>query len=162
MAKVKIQKIPYGGWNNCVQITNGLVDLIVLSDIGPRIIRYGFIGQANEFCEIESERGLTGGDRWRIYGGHRLWRSPEDEKRTYEPDNRPVQWEKIENGIITKQNIEPHTGIQKELEISLNPDNTSVKILHRLTNRGLLTVEQRVWSISATETCGKEFNPLKH
>ena len=160
MAKVKIQKIPYGGWNNCVQITNGLVDLIVISDIGPRIIRYGFIGQANEFCEIESERGLTGGDQWRIYGGHRLWHSPEDEKRTYEPDNRPVQWEKIENGIITKQNIEPHTGIQKELEISLNPDNTSVKILHRLTNRGLLPVELSVWSISAMATCGKEIIPL--
>ena len=61
MAKVKIQKIPYGGWKNCVQITNDLVDLIVTSDIGPRIIRYGFIGQANEFCEIESARGLTAG-----------------------------------------------------------------------------------------------------
>jgi hypothetical protein len=160
MAKVKIQKIPYGGWKNCVQITNDLVDLIVTSDIGPRIIRYGFSGQANEFCEIESARGLTAGDQWRIYGGHRLWHSPEDEKRTYEPDNRPVQWEEFENGIITKQNIEPHTGIQKELEISLNPDNTSVKILHRLTNKGLWPVELSVWSISAMATGGKEIIPL--
>jgi hypothetical protein len=160
MAKVKIQKIPYGGWKNCVQITNDLVDLIVTTDIGPRIIRYGFIGQANEFCEIVSQKGLTGGDQWRIYGGHRLWHSPEDKKRTYEPDNGPVIWEEFEDGIITKQNIELYTGIQKEMEISLDPENTSVKILHRLTNRGLLPAELSVWSISAMATSGKEIIPL--
>jgi len=160
MAGVKIQKIPYGGWKNCVQITNDLVDLIVTVDVGPRIIRYGFTGNANEFCEIETERGLTGGDQWRLYGGHRLWHSPEDEKRTYEPDNSPVRWDKIKNGIITKQDMEPHTGIRKELEISLNPDNASVEVLHRLTNAGPLPVELSVWSISAMAAKGKEIIPL--
>ena len=160
MGKVKIRKIPYGGWNNCVQVTNDLVDLIITVDVGPRIIRYGFIGDANEFCEIKTDRGLTGGDQWRLYGGHRLWHSPEDEKRTYEPDNSPVQWEKIKNGIITKQDIEPHTRIQKEMEISLNPDNTSVEILHRLSHTGPSPVELSVWSISAMATKGKEIIPI--
>ena len=75
---VILRKISYGGWDNCIQITNGIVDLIVTTDIGPRIIRYGFVGQENEMCEVASTMGLTGGDEWRIYGGHRLWHSPED------------------------------------------------------------------------------------
>lgn len=160
MDKVQIQKISYGGWENCIQIKNKSVDLIITVDVGPRIIRYGFAGSDNELCEVKSTMGLTGGDKWRIYGGHRLWHSPEDEKRTYAPDNGPVTWEEIANGIVTRQNIEPLTGIQKEMEISLAPGNSSVTILHRLTNKGSGPVELSVWSISAMATGGKEIMPL--
>jgi hypothetical protein len=159
MAKVKVQKIIYGGWNNCIQITNGVVDLIVTTDVGPRIIRYGFIGQENELCEIKSTMGSTGGDKWRIYGGHRLWHSPEDKVRTYEPDNYPVAWEEIPDGVKTSQGVEPTAKIKKEMEIRLSSEGTHVKILHRLTNANLWPVELAVWSISAMATGGKEVIP---
>ena len=32
MAEIKVQKLSYGGWDNCVQITNDIVDLIVTAD----------------------------------------------------------------------------------------------------------------------------------
>ncbi|MBI4683492.1 MAG: hypothetical protein HY757_10400 [Nitrospirae bacterium] len=159
MAEVKVQKIHYGGWDNCVQITNGIVDLIVTADVGPRIIRYGFVGQENEMCEVGSTLGLKGGDEWRIYGGHRLWHSPEDKTRTYEPDNSPVAWEEIPDGVLISQSIEPATRIKKEMEIRLSPGGTNVRILHRLTNAGLWPVELSVWSISAMSTGGKEVIP---
>lgn len=159
MAKVKVQKKTYGGWNNCVQISNGIVDLIITTDVGPRIIRYGFSGQENELCEVGSTLGLTGGDEWRIYGGHRLWHSPEDRNRTYEPDNYPVAWEKIPDGIKTSQDIEPTTRIRKEMEIRLSSEGTNVKILHRLTNSGALPLELSAWSISAMAPGGKEVVP---
>ncbi len=159
MSEVKVQKVSYGGWENCLQIINDIVDLIVTVDIGPRIIRYGFVGQENEMCEIESTLGLKGGDEWRIYGGHRLWHSPEEKQRTYEPDNSPVDWEKIPNGIKTTQDMEPRTKIKKEMEITLSPENSGVKILHRLTNSGPWPVELSVWSISAMATGGKEVIP---
>ncbi len=160
MAKVQIQKTPYGGWKNCIQIKNEIVDLIITVDVGPRIIRYGFVGRENELCEIKSMMGLTGGNEWRLYGGHRLWHSPEDRIRTYEPDNEPVDWEEISNGIRTQQNVEPQSMIQKEMEISLSDNSTSVTILHRLTNKGLWPVELSVWSISAMATGGKEIIPF--
>lgn len=100
-----IEKTKYKGWENCVRVSNGRVELVVTTDIGPRIIRYGFVGKENEFCEVKSQLGLIGGDEWRIYGGHRLWHSPEDEKRTYEPDNGPVGWEEIPGGIKTLQEV---------------------------------------------------------
>ena len=159
MSEIKIQKIPYGGWQNCIQITNGIVDLIVTTDVGPRIIRYGFVGQDNEFCEIKSTMGLTGGDEWRIYGGHRLWHSPESRPRTYEPDNSPVKWEKLSDGIKTIQDTEPHTLIKKEMEVTLSAGNTAVKIIHRLINKGPWPVELSVWSLSAMAKEGKEVLP---
>lgn len=159
MINVKIEKIFYKGWDNCIQITNGIVDLIMTTDIGPRIIRYGFLHMENEMCEVESMMGLTGGDEWRIYGGHRLWHSPESRDRTYESDNNPVAWEKIQNGVKTIQDIEQKTGIKKEMEITLSQDSSRVKILHRLTNSGRLPVELSVWSISAMARGGKEIIP---
>lgn len=152
--------MPYGGWNNCVQIANGLVDLVVTLDVGPRIIRYGFMNRVNELCEVESTRGLTGGDEWRIYGGHRLWHSPESSPRTYEADNRPVGWEELPDGIRTVQEVEPRTGIQKEMEIRLSSGDSRVWVLHRLTNTGPWPVKLAVWSITAMATGGTEVIPF--
>ncbi|MBI4687031.1 MAG: hypothetical protein HY756_04525 [Nitrospirae bacterium] len=159
MPEIKIQKTHYKGWDNCVQITNGFVDLVVTTDIGPRIIRYGFIGQENEMCEIEETLGLTGGGEWRIYGGHRLWHAPEAKPRTYEPDNNTVEWEEIPGGVKTIQDVEPVSRIKKEMEITLSPENSTVRILHRLTNAGLWPIELSVWGISAMAKGGKEIIP---
>ncbi|RJR14535.1 MAG: hypothetical protein C4581_13920 [Nitrospiraceae bacterium] len=156
---VTVQGKTYARWNNCIQITNSIVDLIITTDVGPRIIRYGFSGQDNELCEVRSTLGLTGGNKWRIYGGHRLWHSPEDRTRTYVPDNSPVAWEEIRNGIKTSQDIEPTTGIWKQMEIRLSPEGTGVHILHRLTNTGVLPVELSAWSITAMAAGGKEVVP---
>ncbi|MBI5056243.1 MAG: hypothetical protein HZB61_06500 [Nitrospirae bacterium] len=159
MPEVTVEKISYGGWDNCVQVKNESIDLVITVDVGPRIIRYGFIGRDNEMCEVESTMGITGGNEWRIYGGHRLWHSPESKERTYEPDNCPVEWEEISNGIKTVQKTEPASRIKKEMEITLSPDSTGVTIIHRLTNTGVWPVELSVWSISAMATRGTEVVP---
>jgi hypothetical protein len=39
-----IENVSYGGWPNCLRIANDEVELIVTTDVGPRVIRYGFIG----------------------------------------------------------------------------------------------------------------------
>ena len=39
--------VNYMGIEDCVEITNGLVDLIVTTSLGPRILRYGFVGKEN-------------------------------------------------------------------------------------------------------------------
>lgn len=159
MSGIKVQKISYGGWDNCVQITNGIVDLIVTTDVGPRIIRYGFPCRENVMCEVESTLGLTGGDEWRIYGGHRLWHSPESKTRTYEPDNKPVAWEETPEGIKTMQDAEVLSKIKKEMEISLGPGSSRVRIIHRLINKGVWPLDLSVWSISAMAAGGKEIIP---
>ena len=159
MNKIQVKGVSYGGWDNCVEIKNDIVDLIVTVDVGPRIIRYGFLGKENEMCEIGATLGLKGGSECRIYGGHRLWHSPEDEYKTYEPDNSPVSWVNIPDGIKTLQDIEQRTGIRKEMEITLSKEGSRVHVLHRLTNASCVPMEVSVWSISAMSASGKEVVP---
>ena len=82
-----IEKISYRGWPNAYRLSNGIVELTVLADVGPRVISYKFIGDENQFYEIDDQAGLTGGAQFRLYGGHRLWVSPEGPS-TYYPDNQ--------------------------------------------------------------------------
>jgi len=59
-AAVTIDKTPYGGWPNCYRITNGEVELIVTTDVGPRVLRYGFVKGQNVFKEFQEQLGKTG------------------------------------------------------------------------------------------------------
>ena len=42
---IKIEKINFKGWPNSYRISNGEVEVIITSDIGPRIMRYAFTGE---------------------------------------------------------------------------------------------------------------------
>ena len=159
MSKVKVSKKEYKGWKNCIEVTNGIVDLLATTDVGPRLIRFGFCGGKNEFGEFENQVGTTGGEQWKIYGGHRLWHSPENNPRTYCPDNTGIEWKKKKDGIILSQPVEPSTLIKKEMEITMSADKAQVTVLHRLTNKGLWAVELAVWAISVMAAGGIEVVP---
>ncbi|MCR4406361.1 MAG: DUF4380 domain-containing protein [Anaerolineae bacterium] len=142
-----MEKISYGGWPNCYRLSNGEVELVITGDVGPRIIRFGFIGGENEFAEFAEQIGQVGGSEWRIYGGHRLWHAPEDKVRTYYPDNLPVEI-LAENGVVrTIQPPETTTGIQKEITLLLKGPN-QVEVRHSLRNVGLWPVELAPWALS--------------
>jgi len=155
------EKTDYRGWPNCYRLSNGIVDLIVTTDVGPRIIRFGFLNEGNEFKEYEEMVGQIGGDEWRIYGGHRLWHAPENDPRTYFPDNTPVQIEEHESFVRLIQSTEPTTGIQKEIDLVLAPDAARVTVTHRLRNAGSLwDVELAPWALSVMAVGGKAIIPL--
>lgn len=155
-----LEKVTYGGWPNCCRLSNKIVEAIVTTDVGPRIIRFGFIGEENEFAEFKDQLGKTGGEEWRIYGGHRFWHAPEAKPRTYFPDNQPVKTEWNGNTLCLIQPTEPTTGLQKELEITLAPDVAHVVVVHRLWNRGLWTVEVAPWALSVMAQGGRAILPL--
>jgi hypothetical protein len=153
-------RIPYKGWPNCFRMANKHVELIVTADVGPRILRFGFANGDNEFAEYESMLGMTGGDEWRIYGGHRLWHAPESVPRTYAPDNAPVTVEDRAGLLHVVQRVEETTGIQKELEIVLSPERAHCQVTHRLWNRNLWAVELAPWAISTMAPGGASIVPL--
>jgi len=155
-----MEKINYGGWENCIRLSNERVELIVTTDVGPRIIRFGFAGADNEFREFEDMVGIKGGDEWRIYGGHRFWHAPEARPRTYYPDNAPV--EIAEHGEYARfvQPTESTTGIQKTLDVRLLPDQAGVEVVHHLHNANLWAVELAPWALSVMAQGGKAIIPL--
>ncbi len=143
-----MEKIAYGGWENCYRLSNGQVELIVTGDVGPRIIHLSFVGQENEFFVYEEWLGRTGDPEWLNYGGHRLWHAPEVASRTYAPDNSPVTVQEQGDCVRFIQPVEPTTGIQKEIELTLAADAARVKVLHRLRNAGRWAVELAPWALS--------------
>lgn len=157
---MRIEKTQYRGWQNCYRLSNDLVDLIVTADVGPRIIRFGFLGEPNQFKEFESEVGKTGGEEWRSYGGHRLWHAPEAMPRSYAPDNFPVEIKLGDGWLHAIQPVEAQTGIQKEMEIFLDEAAAHVTVLHRLRNLGVWSVELAVWCLTVMEPGGAAIVPL--
>jgi hypothetical protein len=155
-----MDKINFNGWPNCLRLSNTLVDLVVTTDVGPRIMRYGFLDEENELGERVDQQGETGGDEWRVYGGHRLWHAPEKESRTYSPDNQPVRYEDHEEFVRLIQAVELKTGIQKELDIQLSAATSHARITHRLRNTNLWEIRLAPWAITVMAQGGTAILPL--
>ena len=147
----RLDKIPYGGWTNCLKLSGDGIELIVTLDVGPRVIRLGTPGGQNLFKEFEDQMGKTSGTEWMSFGGHRLWHSPEVFPRTYAPDFDPVEYTWTDNVLKLMPKTEPTTGIQKEIEISIQ--DKTVHLTHRLINRNLWTIEVAAWGLTVTAGC---------
>jgi hypothetical protein len=145
---VKIEKLSWGGWPNCYRISNGEVDLIVTSDIGPRIMRYGFVNGQNLFKNYEESMGHSGEPEWMLRGGHRIWAAPEQAPRTYAPDNGPVDIRVEGDVVIATQPVEPSTGLQKSVTVKLDASGTNVEVLHRIRNTLLWDIEVAPWAVT--------------
>jgi hypothetical protein len=159
--KVTMQNVAYKGWKNNLQLSNGTVELVVTLDVGLRIIRYGFVGEPNVLKEYEEQMGKTGEETWQIRGGHRLWHAPEDAVRTYVLDNAPVKFEKLGEGSVRLvQPIEKLTGIQKEIDLTLNAEGTGVLLTHRLRNTGSKVLELAPWALTVMAQGGTAIIPL--
>jgi hypothetical protein len=159
MSSVQVEKIHYLGWENCVRIGNGEVELIVTTEVGPRILYYGFCGGFNHMKIYDEQAGDKESDVWRIYGGHRLWHSPESMPRTYDIDNSPCEWEVIRNGILIRSPLDRWVQLAKEIRITLAPKGTGVSLEHRITNKNAWTVEFAAWALTVMAPGGRLIIP---
>lgn len=155
-----MEKISYGGWENCYRLANDQVELIITADVGPRIIHFGFVDGNNVFKTYPDQLGKTNAKEWLIFGGHRLWHAPEAQPRTYYPDSEPVHVQEIDGGVCITQKPEPTTGIQKQIEIRLINNDPEVHLNHKLINHNLWPIETAVWALSVMEAGGVAILPL--
>lgn len=151
--------VKYKGWENNIHLTNGIVELVITLDIGPRIIRYGFVNEVNLFGELSDQLGKSKEDEWMLRGGHRLWIAPESKGVSYEHDNHPISFKKIESGVCIFQNPGEESGIQKIMGIKLLPDN-GVAIRHILKNTTDEIQRYSVWPITVMHKGGSVIIPL--
>lgn len=154
-----MQKVSYLGWPNCVRLANSKVEVIATTDVGPRIIHLSTPSGENMMGHLAEQAGLTGGDEWRLYGGHRLWHSPEANPRSYYPDNAPVETVQDGHTLRLIPPLETTTGIQKEVAITLIGDEAQVEVRHLLENKGLWPVELAPWALTVLTTGGVAILP---
>jgi hypothetical protein len=157
-AEVTVKNVPCSNLPNCLQLSNGQVEVVVTTDIGPRIARYAFVGGENILADLRGS--IEKKTEWQGWGGHRLWIGPEDRVRSYGPDNDPIQHEKVgANGVRLTQPVEPGSKIQKEIVVTLDATGTGVTIEHRLTNRGSAATELAPWALTIMNGGGTALVP---
>jgi hypothetical protein len=156
-----IERINYGGWANCLRLHNDAMEVVVTTDVGPRVIRCALAGGENVFKEYAEQMGGTGEDEWTIRGGHRLWVAPEDKPRSYALDNAPVAYEALGDwGVRLMPAAECETGVRKEMELILEPDKAQVTAIHRVTNENLWEIELAAWAPTVMAPGGMAIIPL--
>ncbi len=148
MAAVKIEKTDYKGWPNSYRVSNGEVELIITSDIGPRIMRYAFPNGKNVFKEFEEGLGKSGEEKWQLRGGHRIWFAPEDAVKTYAPDNGPVHISIKGEVLEATEPVEPLTGLEKQITVKMSASGPGVEVIHRITNKNKWKLELAPWALS--------------
>ncbi|MDR3216541.1 MAG: hypothetical protein LBT55_03890 [Clostridiaceae bacterium] len=106
MSALKVEY--YKNFGRCVSLEGGGVHALITVDLGPRIIYFG--DKRQNFLYEDTERKIVkngdffdktykSGEEWRLYGGHRIWKSPED-LYTYTPDNYPLRFELADGTAI--------------------------------------------------------------
>ena len=154
-----MERVDFLGHPNCYRLSNGTVEVVVTTDIGPRIARYAFLGQDNILGEHPDAVTKTELGDWKPWAGHRLWAAPEVMPRTYAPDNQPIAFQfEGDLGIRLMQPTDL-TGIQKEITVSLAPVGTGVTIHHKLTNRNYWGIDTAPWAITVMNGGGVTIIP---
>ena len=149
---MSIETLSYMGLPNCLKLSNGSVDLIATTAVGPRILFYGPAGGSNVLAHFPDASKETALGTWKPYGGHRLWVWPEVFPATYAPDNDPVE-HKVEGdfGLTLRQPVDK-AGMQKEMRITLSPKDTKVRLEQTVTSHNLWPIDIAAWAISVVET----------
>lgn len=164
---IQTKEIQNGIYGKCLSISNGVIEVYVTLDFGPRVCRCAFVGGQNFFKEFESfgEGSYLGDDcrfddkRFHNRGGHRFWLSPEASPRTNYPDNKAVEYVLTPNGAIFTQEPQEINDVQLSMEISMDESENKLTVTHNAKNIGYWPKEYSTWAISVSAQGGTEVIP---
>lgn len=160
----------YKDYGKVLSVSNGTVEALVTTDLGPRVIFYGFIGGQNFMNDNRPyfgtktdeayEKHFGKGTFWENLGGHRIWISPESYPETYNPDNYSVDYEITQSGAVFKPRAEIANGVKKELEIVMSDSGTDMQVIMRVTNISNEDKNFAIWGLSVSATGGTAIIPM--
>ncbi len=156
----------YKGFGKCLYMTNGTVDAIASLDIGPRILRYGYVGEDNIFiadtenkCIVHQSspelKDYYGSEEhyYCTYGGHRIWQAPEVHPKTHYPDNFPIEYEILDNGVKLTAPVQYRNNIQGSITLTFG-EGTEVNLHQEIKNTSRFTQDFALWTITMCATGG--------
>ena len=157
---MKIKKITFQGWKNCIELTHGDFRIVVTTEVGPRIVG-AFLGKGENLLYLDKKLlGTSNQTVWTNYGGHRIWHAPEDSVRSYCPDSRKVVMAELrDGGVAFMAPREEPTGIVKTINVYPEGDN-SFRIEHQIRNEGLWDIEAAAWGITQLMPGGTAILPM--
>lgn len=143
------------------RLSSRFLELDCLTTAGPRIVRLRYRASGNLLAEVPGITVPTPYGDYHYLGGHRLWHAPEQMPRSYVPDEEGLVVSDLPDGLILDGRVEPATGIQKRLEIHLDPDRARATLTHTLSNQGLWPAELSAWAITMFRLGGTAILPTQ-
>lgn len=166
---IKFSEISYKNFGKCIKMENESTTLIITVDVGPRIIYYGLNGKQNIFREDinrdtfndkkELHDFFETDENWYIYGGHRLWSSPESFPESYTPDNNPVPYEINGNSITLMPDDREKVGERHMLVVTMDDSTSDVIVRHAIKNISDYEIKLAPWCLTVAEKGGVEIIP---
>lgn len=164
---IEICKQIYPPWGEVISLNDGKIEVKVTLDIGPRIIYLALNQSENIMFEDKEDLINKGGeffkqnfnDRiWHIYGGHRLWKSPED-LASYYPDSTKVKCEINGNTASFCSDEESTTGLIKSIAITMLGSGKLI-VNHKFLNNGKEKIRAALWGLSVLKSGGTVYFPI--
>lgn len=159
-AKVTVEHITYRGWTDSYRLTAGDYSLVVVPEIGGRIMEYSLQGR-NVLWENTSEFGLTYPitKEWHNFGGYKTWASPE-EYWGWPPDFMldcgKANVEVLQNPkglpvlkVIGAPSLSAGLFFSKEITLT---ESGEVQIKQRMHNIGTKSVQYGIWDVTQVKT----------
>ena len=166
---VKFSEISYKNFGKCIKMENETVSAIVTVDVGPRVIYYGLNGKRNIFREDINRDSFNDKkplhdffeteENWYIYGGHRLWSSPESYPESYTPDNHPVAYEIKGNSIKLCPEDRTKVGERHIMTVTMDDTDSKVTVNHKIRNIADYEIRLAPWCLTVAEKGGVEIVP---
>lgn len=166
---IQIKETDYENYGKCVHISNGTIEVMVTIDMGPRMIYLGFVGGRNVlYTDLARKHAFEGeefdllygkGKKFYCYGGHRLMLSPEDLPSTYYPDNEPVVYGILPDGVSFTPARQKHNEMQLGFEVMMNESDADIMIVHSAKNHAKETQTLALWALTMMAPGGLEIIP---
>lgn len=166
---VKFSEIEYKNFGRCIKVENDIASFIVTVDVGPRVIAYSLNGMENVLYEdverhaFNQDEGFEDyyyeGAKWYIYGGHRLWYSPEAFPNSYYPDNDPVRYTIDGNTIKLTPKPQAENGVAYTMSFTLDENSSKITASHTITNISDNEMEIAPWCLTVMDKGGIEIIP---
>ena len=163
---ISIKETTYGNFGKCLAVSNDSMEIYVTIDIGPRIIKCNLLGKDNlMFEDIERKKNndvssvFGEGKMWQIYGGHRMWLSPEKFPETYYPDCEKVVYYVHSKGATFTAPIQAVTGLQFSMNICMDETKPEFTVTHYVKNTNETPVKGAIWCLSVMTMNGAVIVP---
>lgn len=143
-----ISETEYQGVAGCIEISNGEASVIVSAAFGPRILSYALDGGENILGWHPGAAVDTALGTWKPYGGHRLWRAPENMPLSYAPDNDQVEHRAEGELSVVLTQPEDAARMRKQMRVRLAEKGSDLTIDHLITNGCDGPLDIAAWAIT--------------
>jgi len=149
--KLRVIRTSHDGWNDCVRMSNGLIDLVACPGIGGRVVHFSRTGKTSILLVNPEAKGKSpprrdkpqDGGIWHPWGAF-LWIAPETPASFLFNEPYTAVITKDQKLVMTGQPV-PFTNTRKRIEIQMAEDKPKVRLDFFLTNVGTRSIRHALW-----------------